>query len=117
MYPTEIKNISFYTNQEDYFHKLKNQLSKDFGSKNFDDELSIISIEFSVKLFELIYSYIEILFVEDRQFFYQLMYRIDIPDADMKSIMLGSGFDLESLTELILRRELLKILFREKYSG
>ena len=45
------------------------------------------------------------------------MYRIDIPDADMKSIMLGSGFDLESLTELILRRELLKILFREKYSG
>ena len=116
MYPTEIKNISFYTNQENYFQRLKNQLSKDFGLKNFDDELNIIRIEFSVKLFELIYSYLESLFLEDSQSFFQLMYRIDIPDADMESIMLGSGYDLESLTELILQRELLKILFREKYA-
>ena len=44
------------------------------------------------------------------------MHRIDIPDADLKIQFTDLGNDFECLADLVLRRELIKILIREKYS-
>ena len=45
------------------------------------------------------------------------MYKVDIHDTDIKNQVIASGIDIDALTELVLKRELLKILLREKYSS
>lgn len=111
-----VNDTSLYLNQKDYFEKLKCQLSKDFGDDDFDYELDQICLEDSKLLPQLVYRFLDQLFSRNTESLFQLMYRIDIPDKDMQSIVFGSGLDFYSLADLVLKRELLKILFREKYS-
>ena len=113
----EVKDANLYLNQEHYFLKLKAQLSKDLNDSDFDDELERINISNASLLPDLVHRFLNQIFSSNAEQFFQLMYRIDIPDADMKSIMLGSGLDFAGLSDLVLKRELLKILLREKYSG
>lgn len=113
----EVKDASLYLNQEHYFSKLKAQLSKDLNDVDFDDELERIDLSNSSDLPDLVRRFLNQIFSTNAEQFFQLMYRIDIPDADMKTMVLGSGLDFEGLADLVLKRELLKILLREKYSG
>ncbi len=106
-----------FLKQEYYFEKVKQQLSKDINDAEFDIEVNRISIHRSLFLLNLVQYFLEQIFHENVHMFYQLMYRIDIPDADFKMQVSDSGINFEALTDLVLRRELIKVLFREKYSG
>ncbi len=113
----EVKDASLYLSQEHYFSKLKAQLSKDLNDVDFDDELDRIDLSNSSDLPDLVRRFLNQIFSTNAEQFFQLMYRIDIPDADMRTMVLGSGLDFDGLADLVLKRELLKLLFREKYSG
>lgn len=113
----EVVDTSVYLNQEHYFQKLKDQLSKDCNDWDLDEELQSISIINSNLLPNLLNRFLNQVFSRNAEQFFQLMYRIDIPDGDMRQLILGSGIDFDSLADLVLRRELLKILLREKYSS
>lgn len=113
----QVENVSLYLSQEHYFEKLKNQLSKDFNDIDFEEEIASISIGASDDLLDLVKRFLNHVFNKNAEQFFQLMYRIDIPDADMRQQVLGSGLDMEGLSDLVLRRELLKILLREKYAN
>jgi len=112
----EVKDAYLYLNQENYFQKLKAQLSKDLNDSDFDDELERIDLSNSSDLPDLVRRFLNQIFSTNAEQFFQLMYRIDIPDADMRTMVLGSGLDFDGLADLVLKRELLKILLREKYS-
>lgn len=112
----EVKDASLYLNQEHYFQKLKAQLSKDLNDVDFDDELERIDLSNSSDLPNLVRRFLNQIFSTNAEQFFQLMYRIDIPYADMRTMVLGSGLDFDGLSDLVLKRELLKILLREKYS-
>jgi len=112
----EIKDKSTYLSQKHYFEKLKSQLSKDINNDDFDSQLKLIPINKSQYLPILVQRFLEETFNNQSNLFYQLMHRIDIPDLDLKIQFTDLGNDFECLTDLVLRRELIKILIREKYS-
>lgn len=105
-----------YLSQENYFEKLKGQLSKDINNDYFDCQLKEISLDKSQYLPILVQRFLEEIFDNRSNMFYQLMHRIDIPDADLKIQFTDLGNDFECLADLVLRRELIKVLLREKYS-
>ena len=45
------------------------------------------------------------------------MYKVDIPEKEIKDLLLAPGIDIDVLAESVLKREFLKILLREKYSS
>ena len=112
----EINDKSHYLSQGHYFEKLKSQLSKDINNDDFDCQLKRISLNKSQHLPILVQRFLEEIFDKQPNLFYQLMHRIDIPDADLKIQFTDLGNDFECLADLVLRRELIKILIREKYS-
>lgn len=112
-----VKDKSVYLSQEYYFEKLKNQLSKDLNNDDFDFELNRISLKKSHLLPNLVKIFLEKIFNKKTNLFFQLMHRIDIPDIDLKIQFTDLSNDFERLADLVIRRELIKILFREKYSA
>tara|TARA_B110000483_G_scaffold203596_1_gene245988 strand:- start:133 stop:486 length:354 start_codon:yes stop_codon:yes gene_type:complete len=113
----DVKSPSEYLTQDRYFQKLKAQLSKDFSDSDFDNELAPVKIDTPNDLPVLVNQFLNQLFNKSIDQFFQLMYKVDIPDTDIKNQIITSGIDMDALTELVLKRELLKILLREKYSS
>tara|TARA_B110000211_G_C14032243_1_gene532710 strand:+ start:299 stop:649 length:351 start_codon:yes stop_codon:yes gene_type:complete len=111
-----IEDASVYLKQDHYFNKLKEQLSKDFGAEDFDMAMDNLNIEDAIKLNSIIAQYLTYLETQNTETFFQILYRIDIPEADFKSQILTNGLDILALSELVIKRELIKILLREQYS-
>ncbi len=113
----EIRDHSLFLNQEDYFEKIKKQLAKDINDVDFEIKASRISLFRSFALLDLVQRFLEHLFQTNVHVFFQLMHRVDIPDVDFEMQVSDTGINFESLTDLVMRRELIKVLIREKYSG
>ena len=113
----EVKGTFEYLTQERYFQKLKAQLSKDFSDSDFDKELALIKIDTSNDLLVLVSQFLNQLFNRSMEQFFQLMYKVDIPEKEIKDLLLALGIDIDVLAESVLKREFLKILLREKYSS
>lgn len=113
----ESNNVSKYLEKEYYFKKIKKQLSKDFNDLSFDNELDAIHFIKSNLLLSLIKRFLKQVFQSNPDFFSQLIYRIDIPETVMRQLFLEAEIDFEKLANLVIKRELLKILIRENYSS
>lgn len=111
-----ISDTSIYLKQNHYFNKLKDQLCKDFGAEDFDEALDRLNIEDANRLHSIISQYLTYLETQNTETFFQVLYRIDIPEVDFKAQIFESGLDIHTLSELVIKRELIKILMREKYS-
>lgn len=111
-----IINSKNYLSQDYYFTKVKEQLMKDINDDDFDTALNDLQVSDADLLFQIVQKYLFNLFSYQTEYFFQLMYRIDIPDKDLRNHILSGQISKESITELILKRELLKVLLREKYS-
>lgn len=111
-----IKEVSKYLKKEYYFNNLKLQLSKDFNDASFDEELEFISLEKSELLLSLVKSFLCKVSESNSERFFQLMYRIDLPEVALPQQVLVDEIDFENLGNLVLKRELLKIILREQYS-
>ena len=111
-----IEDTAVYLNQDHYFTKLKAQLSKDFGAEDFDMALDNLMFEDASRLNAIISQYLTYLESQNTETFFQILYRIDIPEPDFKAQILNNGIDIQALSELVIKRELIKILLREQYS-
>tara|TARA_B100000795_G_C22805595_1_gene444662 strand:+ start:6597 stop:6947 length:351 start_codon:yes stop_codon:yes gene_type:complete len=109
-------DTSVYLKQVSYFNKLKKQLCKDFGDDEFDELVKNINIETSHKLLSVTSQYLTYLETKHTEMFFHVLYKIDIPEKDFRSQILETGLDIQFLSELVIKRELIKILMREKYS-
>ncbi|NHM06646.1 hypothetical protein G4D82_05390 [Flavobacterium sp. CYK-4] len=99
---------------ENLYLKLIEQLNKDFNLANegIDFPLSTKPEELKVQLHEKIYRMINYKFAE----YLNLLYIIDVPEDQVKKL---DGTDLVALSEqvafLILKREWIKVWFRNKF--
>jgi hypothetical protein len=99
---------------ENLYLKLIEQINKDFNLANesIDFPLSTKPTELKVQLYEKIYRLIQYKFAE----YLNLLYIIDVPEDQVKKL---DGSDLMALSEqiafLILKREWMKVWFRNNY--
>ncbi len=100
---------------DNLYSKLIGQINKDFNLANepIDFPMSISAEELKGELHEKIYRLIQYKFAE----YLNLLYIIDVPEDQIKKL---DGSDLVILSEqvsfLILKREWMKVWFRNNYS-
>jgi hypothetical protein len=99
---------------ENLYQKLIEQINKDFNLANepIDFPKSTSAHELKVQLHEKIYRLIQYKFAE----YLSLLYIVDVPEDQIKKL---DGSDLIELSEqvafLVLKREWMKVWFRNKY--
>ena len=111
-------DLSQYTTRLEILNDTANQIIKDFGMQGMAVKFSGNADNAYTELFSQILPLIEKLQKENFQNFYSLMYRIDISEAKIKkevALAKDKPFS-EIVTDMILKRELQKVLTRKFYS-
>jgi hypothetical protein len=112
--PITTEDLFSEAEKENLYSKLIEQINKDFNLANegIDFPESTTPDELKVQLHEKIYRLIQYKFAE----YLNLLYIIDVPEETIKQL---DGSDLVALSEqvsfLILKREWMKVWFRNKY--
>jgi hypothetical protein len=112
--PISTDHLLSEAEKENLYLKLIEQLNKDFNFANesIDIHPSTKAFELKVQLHEKIYRLIQYKFAE----YLNLLYIIDVPEKEVKKL---DGSDLvelsEQVTYLILKREWMKVWFRNNY--
>jgi hypothetical protein len=112
-------DITPYLNRLDILQDTAQQIIKDFGISGMEIKFSGNSENAYAELFSQIHPLIEKLQKENFQNFYNLMYRIDISEGQIKKevgLIKDKPF-AEIVTDMILKRELLKVVIRKIYSS
>lgn len=111
-------DLTPYLNRLDILQDTAQQVIKDFGMVGLKINFSGNPGTAYRELTDQILPHIEKLQNENFQNFYNLMYRIDVSEVQIKKAVEASkdrSFS-EIVTELILQRELIKVVFRRQYS-
>jgi len=106
-----------YLNRLDFLNDTAQQAIKDFGMSGIEIKFSGNAENAYAELFSQIHPHIEKLLKGSKGVFYNLLYRIDLSEQQIKKAV-ESSLDRsvsESLTDLILKRELLKVVIRKTY--
>lgn len=112
--PPDTHTLLAEASAENLYLKLLEQLNKDFNLANegVDFPMSTKPEELMVQLHEKIYRLIQYRFAE----YLNLLYVIDVPEKEVREL---DGSDLVALSEqvafLILKREWMKVWFRNRY--
>ena len=112
--PSNVDHLFLQVQNEDLYVKLIEQLNKDFNLANegIDFPLSISPADLKIQLHEKIYRMIQHKFLE----YLNLLYIIDVSESEIKKL---DGSDVVVLAEqvsfLILKREWMKVWFRNRY--
>lgn len=112
--PLNTESLLAEAETENLYLKLIEQINKDFNLANeaIDFPLSTKPNELRVQLHEKIYRLIQYRFAE----YLNLLYVIDVPEDQIKKL---DGSDLVVLAEqvafLVLKREWMKVWFRNKF--
>lgn len=112
--PISTDHLLSEAEKENLYQKLIEQINKDFNLANesIDFHSSTNPNELKIQLHEKIYRLIQYKFAE----YLNLLYIIDVPEDQVKKL---DGSDIMELSEqvafLILKREWMKVWFRNKY--
>ena len=111
-------DIRPYLNRPDILKEMAQQVIKDLAMNGMEIKFSGNPQNAYAELFSQILPCIEKLQKENFQNFYSLMYRIDISEEQIKKEVEGTKDKTfaEIVTDLILKRELLKVVTRKHYS-
>ena len=112
-------DITPYLNRLDILNETAQQIIKDFGMQGMEIKFSGSAENTYSELFSQILPLVEKLQKEKFQNFYNLMYGIDISESQIKKAVEDSkdkSFS-EIVTDLILKRELLKVVTRRSFSN
>ena len=111
-------DLTPYLSRLDILNDTAQQIIKDFGMSEMEIILSGNMDNAYAELFSMVLPCIEKLQKENFQGFYNLMYRIDISETQIKKAVAQANDKSfsEIVTDLILKRELLKVILRKNYS-
>ncbi len=114
-----LNELSNYYNRKDLLEKVVNQIKKDFDWFSFEIQFTGKEESAYVELFQQILPLVDELINDDYPKLMALLYRIDIDDEmlDRKLKEYGQVDTHEVITDLIIKRELQKVIIREIYSG
>ncbi len=115
----EISNteIATFFNKELIVEDLINQIKKDLGMYGIDFLLPQDSIISYSELLKSLVPNIELLFKEDKNRLFSILYRVDISEKDLESAgkELPDYNQIEIVAHQIIKRELKKVLIRKYY--
>ena len=112
--PINTDSLLFEAEKENLYEKLIEQINKDFNLANEPIDLpqNTSPIDLKAQLYDKVYRLIQYKFAE----YLNLLYIIDVPEENVKQL---DGSDLVILSEqvafLILKREWMKVWFRNNY--
>ncbi|TBX70710.1 hypothetical protein EZL74_03285 [Flavobacterium silvisoli] len=112
--PANTDHLLSEAEKENLYSKLIEQLNKDFNFANeaVDFPQSTTPYELKVQLHEKIYRLIQYKYTE----LLNLLYIIDVPEENIKQLQGADAAELsEQIAFLILRREWMKVWFRNRY--
>lgn len=113
----DLKNLSPYKKRLELIRLTAEQVIKDFGLHGFEVEFSGNEETAYVELFNQIRPLIEHLMEKNMGRLSNLLYSIDLSETKVRKILAGeTATPSEELTELILERELQKVVIRTYYS-
>jgi hypothetical protein len=96
------------------------QINKDFRLQGFDVEFSGEGETAYHELTDQLKPVIEYMLEHQAETFWNLVYGIDLSERKVKEILFGNDLQTDAiheLTDLILKRELQKVVIRHYYSG
>ena len=112
-----MQDLSPYLNRLDLLNETVKQIAKDFSWSGLEIQFSGNGDNAYRELFVQIHPQIEKLLKEYSGKFYELMYRIDISETQIRKAV-SSAKDRsfsEVVTDIILKRELQKVVMRKSY--
>lgn len=110
----DVESLRGWLTDNSLLKELLRQLKKDFASAAVEAKLRITVAYSFQELCELIE---EALIRSNSGAISNLLYRVDISEHQLKSEMKSPGLDYHLLAELIIKRELQKVVIRRLYSG
>lgn len=90
------------------------QLEKDLNESHSDlVQLKYTSVD---QLIETVADLLWELHSRSQQNLFNLLYRIDLPESKVQETLSSDGFEWNALAELVLKRELQKVILRRHFS-
>ncbi len=109
-------DLSLYSDKHEFLIKTAQQLEKDFASEGHKFKFSENKISYN-SLYDIVFPLIEKLLNTQPYKLQQLIYRIDLPEKAYSDTIQKSTEPASELTQLIIQRELLKVVIRHQYSS
>ena len=102
------------TKETELLSEVLAQLEKDLG----DSHQELVSLRNSnvEQVVETIADFLWELYSRSQQNLFNLFYRIDLPEDKVQELLRSDGFEWNALAELILKRELQKVILRRRFS-
>ena len=114
-----LNELSVYFNREDLIRKVVEQIQKDFNWFSYNIVIEGKATTPYLELFQQILPYVDDLLNDDYAKLLSLLYRIDI-EEDFLNKKLKENLHADTaeiITDLIIKRELQKVIIREMYSA
>lgn len=114
---TNFTNLSQYFNRLDLIKDTASQIIKDFDMFGMEIKFSGNPYNAYEELFEQIEPHINQLINSNQQKFMSILYRIDLSDEQIKKAVNENSSDTFTsiVSDLIIKRELQKVVIREHY--
>jgi hypothetical protein len=115
----KLSELSAYYQRTDLLEKVVEQVKKDFNCFSFEITFSNSEESPYIELYNQILPFIDELLNDDYPKLLAMLYRIDIDDDFLNRKLKESEHSdtHEVITDLILKRELQKVIIREMYSS
>lgn len=115
----DFQNLSPYFNKLEIIQETAAQIIKDFEMFGMDVKFSGNAYNAYEELFEQIEPHIRKMVDTNRQKFLGILYRIDVSDIQVKKAVESNSSESfsEIMTDLIIKRELQKVVIRNHYKS
>jgi hypothetical protein len=112
-------DVSLYTQKPELLQQTAEQLIKDFGSIGIHITFSGNSFSAYAELSGQVQPHIERLLLHEKQKFISLLYRVDLSETQIQKATREQplSFFPQLITDLILKRELQKVVIRNHYKA
>jgi len=113
----ELNNLSVYHKKVQFIQLTAEQIIKDFEVFGEDIQFSGNPDTAYQELKSQITPIIKRLLHNNRKKFLSLLYRIDVDEKEVDGAFTSSGADVDNIADLIIERELKKVVIREYYKN
>jgi hypothetical protein len=115
----DLANISQYFNKLELIKDTANQIIKDFDMFGLEIKFSGSTYNAYEELFDQIQPHIHKLLSDNPKKFMSVLYRIDLSDIQVKKAVEANSSESvsEIITDLIIKRELQKVVIRNHYKN
>lgn len=111
---TELPDFPSLPKDQKLLSEVLAQLEKDLGESYSDLEPE--QFQDINHLVEIVADILWEVHSKSQQTLFNLFYRIDLPESKIQNVLTSDGFDWNALAELILKRELQKVVLRRHFS-